>query len=953
MPTNRRSTRSNSRSSRSRSENRNKNRETIKRSANNIKKKVTDYAKATTTRVKKEQINRDLTKKETIILGVIILLIILGIIFLGWFLTLILCVGFGLIYTIIKKLTNQQNKKRKRIATVFLTLVLIACIIGVSGICIFMGYIVTSAPKFDKNKLNQKESTIIYDADGKEMTKLGAEMRENIAYDDLSESLINALIATEDSRFFEHNGVDIPRFVKASVKQVIGSSNAGGASTLSMQVIKNSFTSTEASGIKGIIRKFTDIYLAVFKLEKAYTKQQIIEFYVNNHYLGNNCYGVEQASQLYFGKSVSDLNTSEAALLVGMFKAPSKYDPYTNPETAEARRTTVLHLMRVHGYITKAEEEEANKIPVQSLLSDKKGATASVYQAFIDTVVEQISETYDLDPYATPMLIYTTMDRSKQDGINDIMNGKTFEWKDNQIQSGIAVLNIHNGRIIAVGAGRNRDGERSYNYATMIERQPGSTAKPIVDYGPAIQYNNWSTAQYLKDEPYSYTSGASLHNWDNGYMGDMTLREALSESRNITALKTFQSTTAEQKIKFAKSLGIDPTANDGNLYESASIGAFQKGVSPLKMAAAFAAFGNGGYYYAPHSYTKIVLRDSDEVLEPDETGNQVMDDSTAYMITSVLQDVPSSMSAVPGVKMAAKTGTTNYTEEDVIKYGLPEDVVNDGWTIAYDPDIIFGMWYGYNKISSEYYSRLTEQAIARDYLVHTIGTAMFDKNGKDFKMPSSVTKVGVEKYSDPVSLPYPGSGNVVYELFKVGTEPTEVSDAYRGLDNPGFLNVDYNESTNTVTLTWGAVTPISKKDEYGEFGYFVYYNGTQLTFTQNTKYTIKNPKTPEGTYKVVSSFKKYTKNQSSGVTATYTLPKQEADYQIQVPSQINITDKNEITDAKAKSEITITDSNGNNVTDFTVQQVAKVDTGNNTIEVTYEIKVGNTKETVRITYKIG
>ena len=951
MPTNRRSTRSNSKRINTNNNSRSR-RSNMREKTTPIKNKVIKAVK--TTRIRKEQLNKDLSNKEGIILGIILLLIILGIIFLGWFLTLVLFVGFGLIYTIIKKLTNQKNKHRKRIATILLTLILIACIVGVSGLCLFMGYIVSTAPKFDKNKLNQKESTIIYDADGKEMTKLGAEMRENIVYDDLSESLVNALIATEDSRFFEHNGVDIPRFVKASVKQVLGSSNAGGASTLSMQVIKNSFTSTEASGIKGIIRKFTDIYLAVFKLEKAYTKQQIIEFYVNNHYLGNNCYGVEQASQLYFGKSVSDLNTSEAALLVGMFKAPSKYDPYVNPETAEARRTTVLHLMRVHGYITKAEEKAANDIPVTSLISDKKGVTASVYQAFIDTVVEEIADTYDLDPYATPMLIYTTMDRSKQDGINDIMNGITFDWKDDQIQSGIAVLNIHNGRVIAVGAGRNREGERSYNYATMIERQPGSTAKPIVDYGPAIQYNHWSTAQYLKDEPYTYTSGVGLHNWDNSFMGDMTLREALSQSRNITALKTFQATTSEQKTKFAKSLGIDPTANDGNLYESASIGAFQKGVSPLKMAAAYAAFGNGGYYYAPHSYTKIVLRDSDEVLEPDETGTQVMDDSTAYMITNVLQEVPKGMSAptIPGVNMAAKTGTTNYTEEDVIKYGLPEDVVNDGWTIGYDPDIVFGMWYGYNKISSEYYNRLTEQAIARDWLVHTISATIFDRNNKDFTMPSSVTRVGVEKYSDPVSLPYPGSGNVVYELFKVGTEPTEISDAYRGLDNPGFLNIDYNESTNTVTLTWGAVTPISKKDEYGEFGYFVYYNDTQLTFTQNTKYTIKNPKTPEGTYRVVSSFKKYTKNQSSGVTATYTLPKKEPDYQIQVPSQINITNSSEITDAKSKSEITITDSNGNNVTDFTIQQLSKVDNGN-TIEVTYEVKVGNTKENIKLVYKIS
>lgn len=900
----------------------------------------------------RSNINRDLTQNEKIKLLTIIILIVLGLIFLGWFLTLVLCLGFGLIYGTIKKLTNLKNKKQKKVVTGLLLAFLVLCIIGTAGLCLFMGYIVISAPKFEKSKLNQKESTILYDADGKEFAKLGTEMRENVSYNDLSESLVNALIATEDSRFFEHNGLDVPRFIKASVKQVLGQPNAGGASTLSMQVIKNSFTSTEASGIKGIIRKFTDIYLAVFKLEKAYTKQEIVEFYVNNHFLGNNSYGVEQASQLYFGKSVSDLNTAEAALLVGMFKAPYRYDPYTHPEEAETRRSTVLYLMRKHGYITKEEEKIANSIPVSSLLSEKRAIAANEYQAFIDTVVEQVVDTYDLDPYSTPMLIYTTMDRTKQQGINDIMSGKKFTWKDEKIQSGIAVLNIHNGRILAVGAGRNREGARSYNYATMLERQPGSTAKPIIDYGPAIEYNNWSTYNLLDDTPYSYSSGASLHNWDNGYMGTLTLREALKESRNIPALKTFQSTTIEQKLKFAKSLGIDPTANDGNLYESASIGAFQKGVSPLKMAAAFAAFGNGGYYYSPHSYTKIVLRDSDEKLEPDETGSRVMADSTAYMITNVLQGVPSNISAVSGVKMAVKTGTTNYTEEDVNKYGLPQDVVNDGWTIAYDPDIVFGMWYGYNKINSEYYSRMTEQAIARDRLVHTIGTTIFEKKNKDFTMPSSVVKVGVEMGSNPAALPSPGTpeSNIVYELFKKGSEPTETSEKYSKLENPGFLNVEYDENTDTITLTWGAVTPVNKKDEYGPFGYFVYYNGTQLGFTENTKYTIKNPKNPEGTYKVVASFKKHTENQSTGATAEYSLPKKETHYTVGVNNPISVNDLNEATDALAKQNITITDSNNNVITDYTLVQKSKVDSANTRV-ITYDIKIsGQVVETIELTF---
>ena len=290
-------------------------------------------------RVEREEINREVTKKEAITFGIILLLVILGIVFLGWFLTLILFIGCSLIYIIIKKLINQKNQKRKKIATIALTAFLLACIAAVAGLCVFMGYIAISAPKFDKNKLNQKESTIIYDADGKEITKLGAEMRENITYDNLSESLINALIATEDSRFFDHNGVDIPRFVTASIKQVLGQSNAGGASTLSMQLAKNKFNGDEARGIEGIVRKFKDIYVAVFKIEKNYTKEEIIEMYLNSWWFaqdgdanyGGIC-GVEQASQYFFGKSVSDLSLPEAAMLVGMVNNPVYYNPYIYPE---------------------------------------------------------------------------------------------------------------------------------------------------------------------------------------------------------------------------------------------------------------------------------------------------------------------------------------------------------------------------------------------------------------------------------------------------------------------------------------------------------------------------------------------------------------------------------------------------------------------------------------------
>ena len=298
----------------------------------------------------------------------VLLCVILMYFFLGLEAALLMFVGSAIILGIAKLFDLTKKKKtQRRILKVFLIIFLVFAILGIIGIAGFMGYIVYTAPEFKTSLLNEKQSTILYDSNGVEFAKMGSQKRENIEYTDLPEVFIDALIATEDSRFFQHNGVDIARFGKAAVGQILGKSDAGGGSTISMQVIKNSFTDTVSHGIEGIIRKFTDIYLAVFKLEKQYTKEQIIEFYVNNHNLGD-AYGVEEASKYYFNKSAKDLNLSEAAILAGMYQAPGTYNPRKNPEKAAARRKTVLNLMVRHGYITREEADMANSIPVTSLL---------------------------------------------------------------------------------------------------------------------------------------------------------------------------------------------------------------------------------------------------------------------------------------------------------------------------------------------------------------------------------------------------------------------------------------------------------------------------------------------------------------------------------------------------------------------------------------------------------
>ena len=505
--------------------------------------------------------------KAAIALAIISILLVSYMTF-GFIVTVLLAILIGIILGVWYLINRiPSGKTRKKVLNLLLIAILILGIISLTAFSLFIVYIKVSAdPKYEKGKLNTSEITRIYDKDGVEIAKLGSEKREKVTYDELPEVLVDAIIATEDSRFFQHNGLDAPRFFKATMGQLTGNSNAGGASTLSMQVVKNSFTDKygqKTSGVTGIIRKFEDVYLAVFRLEKEFSKEQIIEYYVNNHFLGGNIYGVEEASLAYFGKSVSELNLSEAAIIAGMFKSPNYYRPTANPINAGERRKTVLYLMRRAGYITAEEEKAANAIPVESLTVDVANLTENKYQGYIDTVVEEVEDKYGVNPYTTPLLVYTNLDKSRQDAVNAVLAGENYNWIDDRVQTGVAVLESDTGKILAIGNGRNINSRNNknasqFNYATQIKRQPGSTAKPLFDYGPGIEYNNWSTYEQFNDAPYTYSNGRSIKNWDGGYFGQITLRRALSASRNIPALKAFQQVKNDKIKEFVTNLGITP-----------------------------------------------------------------------------------------------------------------------------------------------------------------------------------------------------------------------------------------------------------------------------------------------------------------------------------------------------------------------------------------------------------
>jgi penicillin-binding protein 1A len=763
--------------------------------------------------------------------------------------------------------TSKTDRKKRKLLNAILIILLSFGILIMAAFAAFLVYITISAPKFDPSKLDTSEVSRVYDKDGNEIAKLGSQVREKVKYDQLPEVLVDAIVATEDSRFFEHNGFDAPRFFKAALGQVLGRSDAGGASTLSMQVVKNSFTSRTSTGIKGLVRKFTDIYLAVFKLEKKYTKKEIIEFYANNHFLGDNVYGVEEASERYFGKHVSELNLSEASIIAGMFKSPQYYRPNVNPKNATARRKTVLYLMRMHGYITKEEEDLANAVPVESLTIDNT-TSSNEYQGYLDTVVQEVIDTYKVNPYTTSLKVYTNMDKTKQDAVNKVLNGETYSWINDQVQTGVAVLDSATGKIEAIGAGRNRSGILSFNNATQISRQPGSTAKPLFDYGPGIEYNNWSTYGYqtgdnvyhlFLDTPYSYSNGTSIKDWDGGYYGAITLRRALSASRNIPALRAFQMVDNKKIISFVESLGITPEVENGRIHEAHSIGAFT-GVSPLQMAGAYAAFSNGGYYNKPYSVSKIVFRDTGEEKSYKEDKKQVMSDATAYMITSVLQGV--ALTGGTPSNVACKTGTTNFDENTMNKYNMPGDAIRDSWVIGYSTKTVIGMWYGYSKITDgSTVLRNIPATIQKDHLfLALVNSGAMESDRGTWTMPSSV-----------VSLSYGGTT----ELFKKGYEPASSAETDAKLNTPGNVKASYDSTNKKVTISWSAVDQGDLANMgYGTFGYNVYQGDTLLGFTSDTSYTYATG-SPYATYKVVATYKGYSGANSDA--GTYSLKETVAD----------------------------------------------------------------------------
>ena len=838
--------------------------------------------------------------KRTIILALIsFIILIVGSLTISFIPTLLILVIVGLFYYFVSKPKGKRKKTNgKEIFKTVLIFGFCFMIFFLIAAGAFGVYIISTAPEFSEEKLYNKDASILYLANGEEFGKIGAEIRQKVTYDELSQSLIDAIIATEDSRFFQHSGVDLPRFLKASISQILGQ-GGGGASTLTMQVSKNAFTSTEDQGIEGIIRKFTDIYVSVFEIETHYTKEQIIEFYVNSNNLGGSNRGVEQASQDYFGKSASELNVAEAAMIAGLFQAPNAYNPYLYPDACEERRQTVLSLMLRHGYITEEEYNIAKELTVEKLLVNSSEEEASeLYDDFINTVVEEVIERTGNDPYTVPMKIYTTMDKDMQEVMTGVMNGTLYDWENDKVQAASVIVDVNTGEIKAVGGGRNRVA-KGVNYATGVARQIGSTAKPLYDYGPGIEYNNWSTYTPFTDEPYAYSDGTTLKNWDGKYYNFQTLHDALKHSRNISAVKAFQQNNNDNVKEFVTNLGLSPDiADNGLIYETHALGGYE-GDTPLSLAAAYAAFSNGGYYIEPHSFTKIEYTETGDTYEVKPITRRAMSESTAYMITKILEDTSSYAigRSVNGVNYAGKSGTNNLDSETIDKFDYPSNAIKDKWIASFNDSYAITVWYGYEELSKEHYMTVNNYNIKDVF--KTIAESAYTERST-WEQPDSVVKVTVENELPTAMLAseFTPKSQKITAYFKKGFEPTETSTRFSQLEN--VTNLNYN--SNTSTLSWDAIaTPdfidtnyinnlfsqlysdeetrqeeINDRLSYnrkniGTIVYNVYTkdasgNLNLITTTSNTQFTY--PVTGPTTFVVKSTYTIFKNNMSSGAEFT-------------------------------------------------------------------------------------
>lgn len=590
----------------------------------------------------------------------------------------------------------------KYLSISFLSLVIAAIVLG--GGVFF--YYVSKAPSLSESKLVATTSSKIYDNKNQLIADLGSERRVNAQANDIPTDLVKAIVSIEDHRFFDHRGIDTIRILGAFLRNLQSNSLQGG-STLTQQLIKLTYFSTSTSD-QTISRKAQEAWLAI-QLEQKATKQEILTYYINKVYMSNGNYGMQTAAQNYYGKDLNNLSLPQLALLAGMPQAPNQYDPYSHPEAAQDRRNLVLSEMKNQGYISAEQYEKAVNTPITDGLQSLK--SASNYPAYMDNylkeVINQVEEETGYNLLTTGMDVYTNVDQEAQKHLWDIYNTDEYvAYPDDELQVASTIVDVSNGKVIAQLGARHQSSNVSFgiNQAVETNRDWGSTMKPITDYAPALEYGIYdSTATIVHDEPYNYPgTNTPVYNWDRGYFGNITLQYALQQSRNVPAVETLNKVGLNRAKTFLNGLGIDyPSIHYSNAISSNTTESDKKyGASSEKMAAAYAAFANGGTYYKPMYIHKVVFSDGSE-KEFSNVGTRAMKETTAYMMTDMMKTVltygTGRNAYLAWLPQAGKTGTSNYTDDEIENHiKTSQFVAPDELFAGYTRKYSMAVWTGYS-----------------------------------------------------------------------------------------------------------------------------------------------------------------------------------------------------------------------------------------------------------------
>jgi penicillin-binding protein 1A len=682
----------------------------------------------------------------------------------------------------------KANRLEKWVKVVIAIVMIFVTVVVVFGILAYF-YFTHDLPSIETLR-NYKPATVtkFFSEDGEVIGEYFVEKREVVSLDRVPDHLVQAFVAGEDARFFQHKGLDYMAILRALLRNIFSGEIIQGGSTITQQVVKSLLLSPE----KSFARKIREAILA-FKIEKYLSKEEILFLYLNQIYLGHGAYGVASAAENYFGKTIEELNLAESALLAGLPQAPTKYSPFNHPEQAKKRQTYILNRMVEEEFISNRELGEALQKPLKIKARQNSFMEKAPY--FVEYVRKYTEEKYGKETlYKNGLQVYTTIDLNHQRlaqeaieiGLKEIQKRQKYLSKDvsSTPEGALVCFDLETGYINAMVGGRDFK-KSQFNRATQARRQTGSAFKPIV-YASALD-KGYTPASVIVDSPNIYEWGD--HRWKpknfgEKFSGPITLRNALTHSVNIVTVKIAQDIGLDYIKTYAQKLGISSP-----LQDNLSMALGSSGISLFDLTKTYAVFANQGNAFKPIFIKKILDRDGNLLEEnqplfyPKESpdGERILTPQTAYLITHLLEGVVQNGTGWKAKALrrpvAAKTGTT--------------DQFLDAWFIGYTPEFITGVWVGFDDETSLGENETGSRA-ASPIWVTFMAKVLKDKPLQDFPIPEGIEFVKIDPRTGLVGL----GRETILECFREGTGPTQEASSQRKT-SADFFKYDFNLSEKT------------------------------------------------------------------------------------------------------------------------------------------------------------